>query len=97
VFKKVEKQLPQLTTLDLQYVSPSLLKARNLELAVPGNDQCTEDFFILLTRCNQALIKVDGQSSKSRASPQSLPSLLRNNVLAAFVSKAVTAEITNMC
>jgi serine/threonine-protein kinase mTOR len=36
VFKKVEKQLPQLTTLDLQYVSPGLLKARNLELAVPG-------------------------------------------------------------
>ena len=36
VFRKVEKQLPQLTTLDLQYVSPELLKARNLELAVPG-------------------------------------------------------------
>ena len=36
VFKKVEKQLPQLTTLDLQYVSPSLLKARSLDLAVPG-------------------------------------------------------------
>jgi serine/threonine-protein kinase mTOR len=36
VFKKVEKQLPTLTTLDLQYVSPQLLKARNLELAVPG-------------------------------------------------------------
>ncbi|KAH9004515.1 atypical/PIKK/FRAP protein kinase [Lactarius hatsudake] len=39
VFKKVEKQLPQLTTLDLQYVSPELLKARNLELAVPGTYQ----------------------------------------------------------
>lgn len=36
VFKKIEKQLPQLTTLDLQFVSPELLKARNLELAVPG-------------------------------------------------------------
>ncbi|KAF8309257.1 phosphatidylinositol 3-kinase [Clavulina sp. PMI_390] len=36
VFKKVEKQLPMLTTLDLQYVSPELLNARNLELAVPG-------------------------------------------------------------
>ena len=32
----MEKQLPQLTTLDLQYVSPELLKARSLELAVPG-------------------------------------------------------------
>ncbi|PPQ67890.1 hypothetical protein CVT26_007090, partial [Gymnopilus dilepis] len=39
VFKKVEKQMPQLTTLDLQYVSPSLLKARNLDLAVPGTYQ----------------------------------------------------------
>ncbi|RDB15759.1 Serine/threonine-protein kinase tor2, partial [Hypsizygus marmoreus] len=39
VFKKVEKQLPQLTTLDLQYVSPHLLKARNLDLAVPGTYQ----------------------------------------------------------
>ena len=36
VFKKIEKQLPQLTTLDLQYVSPELLKARDLQLAVPG-------------------------------------------------------------
>ncbi len=36
MFKKIEKQLPQLTTLDLQYVSPELLKARNLDLAVPG-------------------------------------------------------------
>ena len=41
VFKKVEKQLPQLATLDLQYVSPELLKARNLELAVPGT--CHEE------------------------------------------------------
>ena len=39
VFRKVEKQLPQLTTLDLQYVSPQLLKARNLELAIPGTYQ----------------------------------------------------------
>lgn len=36
VFKKIEKQLPQLTTLDLQYVSPVLLSIRNLKLAVPG-------------------------------------------------------------
>lgn len=41
MFKKIEKQLPQLTTLDLQYVSPELLKAHNLELAVPGELACT--------------------------------------------------------
>ncbi|KAF9047130.1 phosphatidylinositol 3-kinase [Hymenopellis radicata] len=39
VFKKIEKQLPQLTSLDLQYVSPKLLSAKNLELAVPGTYQ----------------------------------------------------------
>ncbi|KAL0953824.1 hypothetical protein HGRIS_005004 [Hohenbuehelia grisea] len=39
VFKKVEKQLPQLTTLDLQYVSPQLLKVHDLDLAVPGTYQ----------------------------------------------------------
>jgi phosphatidylinositol kinase/protein kinase (PI-3 family) len=38
VFKKIEKQLPQLTNLDLQFVSPELLRARDLQLAVPG--QC---------------------------------------------------------
>ena len=35
VHRKVEKQL-NLSTLDLQYVSPSLLHARDLVLAVPG-------------------------------------------------------------
>ncbi|THU84709.1 hypothetical protein K435DRAFT_806474 [Dendrothele bispora CBS 962.96] len=39
VFKKIEKQLPLLTTLDLQYVSPILLSIRNLTLAVPGTYQ----------------------------------------------------------
>ncbi|PSR71034.1 hypothetical protein PHLCEN_2v13082 [Hermanssonia centrifuga] len=39
VFKKIEKQLPQLTVLDLQYVSPELLRARNLDLAVPGTQE----------------------------------------------------------
>ncbi|CCM00588.1 uncharacterized protein FIBRA_02624 [Fibroporia radiculosa] len=39
VFKQIEKQLPKLTTLDLQFISPELLKARDLELAVPGTYQ----------------------------------------------------------
>ncbi|KAI9143717.1 armadillo-type protein [Paraphysoderma sedebokerense] len=37
VFRRINKQLPQLTTLELQYVSPKLLAARDLELAVPGS------------------------------------------------------------
>ncbi|KAJ7946192.1 Serine/threonine-protein kinase TOR, partial [Quillaja saponaria] len=36
VFRKIDKQLQSLTTLDLQSVSPELLECRNLELAVPG-------------------------------------------------------------
>ena len=37
VFKRINKQLPTLTTLELKYVSPRLLSARQLELCVPGN------------------------------------------------------------
>ena len=36
VFRRITKQLPQLTTLELQYVSPRLLAAKDLELAIPG-------------------------------------------------------------
>ena len=36
VFKRINKQLPSLTTLELQYVSPRLVAANSLELAVPG-------------------------------------------------------------
>lgn len=36
VFRRINKQLPQLTTLELKYVSPKLLAARDLELSVPG-------------------------------------------------------------
>lgn len=36
VFKRINKQLGSLSTLELQYVSPELLSACNLELAVPG-------------------------------------------------------------
>ncbi|KAJ6818004.1 serine/threonine-protein kinase TOR [Iris pallida] len=36
VFRRIDKQLPSLTTLDLQSVSPELLTCQNLELAVPG-------------------------------------------------------------
>lgn len=36
VFKRITKQLPQMTTLELSYVSPRLMISRDLELAVPG-------------------------------------------------------------
>ncbi|KAJ2945766.1 hypothetical protein O0L34_g608 [Tuta absoluta] len=37
VFRRISRQLPQLTSLELQYVSPRLLACRDLELAVPGS------------------------------------------------------------
>jgi phosphatidylinositol kinase/protein kinase (PI-3 family) len=36
VFKRITKQLPQMTSLELGYVSPKLMVSRDLELAVPG-------------------------------------------------------------
>jgi FKBP12-rapamycin complex-associated protein len=36
VFKRIERQLPQLMSLELQYVSPELKNAHDLDLAVPG-------------------------------------------------------------
>lgn len=37
VFRRISKQLPALTSLELRYVSPKLLTCRDLELAVPGS------------------------------------------------------------
>lgn len=37
VFRRISRQLPQLTSLELQYVSPKLLGCKDLELAVPGS------------------------------------------------------------
>lgn len=37
VFRRICKQLPALTSLELRYVSPKLLKCRDLDLAVPGS------------------------------------------------------------
>ncbi|ORY17763.1 armadillo-type protein [Clohesyomyces aquaticus] len=39
VFRKIARQLPSLMTLELQYVSPKLKEASDLELAVPGTYQ----------------------------------------------------------
>ncbi|GAA5848144.1 hypothetical protein JCM3766R1_000463 [Sporobolomyces carnicolor] len=36
VFRKINKNLPTLTLLELQYVSPKLLAAKDLDLAIPG-------------------------------------------------------------
>jgi FKBP12-rapamycin complex-associated protein len=42
VFRKINKQLPQMTSLELQQVSPKLLNARDLEIAMPGTYKAKE-------------------------------------------------------
>ncbi|XP_022685874.1 serine/threonine-protein kinase mTOR-like [Varroa jacobsoni] len=42
VFRRISKQLPQLTNLELQHCSPKLLECTNLELAVPGSYNPTQ-------------------------------------------------------
>ena len=48
VFRRISRQLPQLTQLELQYVSPKLLMCRDLELAVPVSHI---NFTILFWNC----------------------------------------------
>ncbi|XP_039949400.1 serine/threonine-protein kinase Tor [Bactrocera neohumeralis] len=43
VFQKISRQLPQLTSLELPYVSPKLMTCKNLELAVPGSYNPNQD------------------------------------------------------
>jgi FKBP12-rapamycin complex-associated protein len=42
VWKRLDKQLPLMMTLELQYVSPKLLAARDLVLAVPGTYEANQ-------------------------------------------------------
>ncbi|KAG0671444.1 phosphatidylinositol kinase- protein kinase tor1 [Maudiozyma exigua] len=43
VFRKISKLVPELEMLELQHVSPKLLAARNLKLAVPGTYKIGEE------------------------------------------------------
>lgn len=43
VFRKISKLVPQLEMIELQHVSPKLLRAQNLKLAVPGTYRIGEE------------------------------------------------------
>ncbi|CAM9628539.1 unnamed protein product, partial [Phaeothamnion confervicola] len=62
IFKKINKQLPQMTVLELQYVSPQLLEAMGLELAVPGTYRVSGE----AVRINSFLPTVQVIPSKQR-------------------------------
>ncbi|XP_062572359.1 serine/threonine-protein kinase mTOR-like [Saccostrea cucullata] len=54
VFRRISKQLPQLTSLELQYVSPKLLRCQDLELAVPGKYEPNQPI-VKIRRCQSSL------------------------------------------
>ncbi|KAK4466461.1 target of rapamycin [Cladorrhinum samala] len=49
VFRRISRQLPQLTSLELTYCSPDLLRARDLELAVPGTYRSGQDIVRIMS------------------------------------------------
>jgi FKBP12-rapamycin complex-associated protein len=53
VFRRISRQLPQLTQLELQYVSPKLLMCRDLELAVPVSHTNFTIFFAIAARISK--------------------------------------------
>ncbi|KAJ8485116.1 hypothetical protein OPV22_017601 [Ensete ventricosum] len=56
VFRRIDKQLPSLTTLDLQSVSPELLKCHDLELAVPGTYRADAPLVTIATFAPQLIV-----------------------------------------
>ncbi|XP_059613044.1 serine/threonine-protein kinase Tor [Phlebotomus argentipes] len=62
VFRRISRQLPQLTSLELQYVSPKLLACKDLELAVPGSYSPGQE----LIRISQFQINLQVITSKQR-------------------------------
>ncbi|CAD5172715.1 unnamed protein product [Musa acuminata subsp. malaccensis] len=58
VFRRIDKQLPSLTTLDLQArsVSPELLKCHDLELAVPGTYRADAPLVTIATFAPQLIV-----------------------------------------
>jgi FKBP12-rapamycin complex-associated protein len=60
--------MPQLTTLDLQYVSPELLKARDLDLAVPGTYQSGQRQIITITSFASKLTVIASKQRPRRLS-----------------------------
>lgn len=81
VFRRIARQLPQLTNLELAYVSPRLLHARDLDLAVPGTYQSGRPIIRILS--------FDGTFSviNSKQRPRKLTLHGSDGVVYAFVLK----------
>ncbi|XP_039227525.1 serine/threonine-protein kinase Tor [Drosophila yakuba] len=66
VFQKISRQLPQLTSLELPYVSPKLMTCKDLELAVPGSYNPGQELIRI------SIIKTNLQVITSKQRPRKL-------------------------
>jgi len=66
VFRKINKQLPGLTTLELSGCSPALLHAHNLELGVPGSYRVNGSFVKIERFCPTRSIHVITSKQRPR-------------------------------
>ncbi|CUS21363.1 LAQU0S03e00848g1_1 [Lachancea quebecensis] len=74
VFRRISRQLPQLQTLELQHVSPKLLAAHDLSLAVPGTYQAGKPivrisyfepvFYVISSKQRPRRLSVKGSDGK---------------------------------
>jgi len=55
VFRRIQKQLPGLLSIDLQFVSPKLKEAKNLDLAIPGTYHSGKDI-VRITSFNRMVV-----------------------------------------
>ncbi|KAH8729835.1 armadillo-type protein [Ilyonectria robusta] len=77
VFRRISRQLPQVTTLELTYCSPKLLNAKNLDLAVPGTYKSGQPivrimsfettFSVINSKQRPRKLNVNGSDGKSYA------------------------------
>ncbi|KAK2930297.1 hypothetical protein FoTM2_010638 [Fusarium oxysporum f. sp. vasinfectum] len=102
VFRRISRQLPQVTTLELTYCSPKLLNAKNLDLAVPGTYKSGQPIDIrqdervmqLFGLCN-TLLAHDSECFKRHLNIQRYPAipLSQNSGLLGWVPNSDTLHV----
>lgn len=109
VFRRISRQLPQLTSLELQYVSPKLLACKDLELAVPGSYTPGQDIIRIANIHQNLQVNIESllldehsfiqQTLKTNINICHIDcrSLRQSNALANFAYAAPTAKTTCSC
>lgn len=99
VFRKINKNLPTLTLLELQYVSPKLLNAKDLDLAVPGEylHYLKPRTYLITHTTLQVPTKPASAAFGLPASAQTSKSSPRNNARESSAFTAAMASSTTSC